>query len=96
MREDQISVSLWLDVGALDMATCAPLEDIMVDLWQANAPGSYSSFTGLSLDILQSISRPQTRRTDLDPQSVPLPMRAATSAPTWEGSSIGAALTRIH
>jgi protocatechuate 3,4-dioxygenase beta subunit len=52
MTEDQIGLPLWLVVGVLDMAVCAPLERVMVDLWHANATGSYSSFTGLSPDVL--------------------------------------------
>ncbi|KKY24788.1 putative protocatechuatedioxygenase beta subunit [Phaeomoniella chlamydospora] len=48
MTEDQEGVPLWLDVGVLDMATCEPLENALVDFWHCNATGSYSSFTGLS------------------------------------------------
>ncbi|KAL4946412.1 hypothetical protein BDV06DRAFT_234017 [Aspergillus oleicola] len=48
MSEDQAGVPLWLDIGVLDMATCEPLENALVDLWHCNATGSYSSFTGLS------------------------------------------------
>ncbi|PYH79586.1 aromatic compound dioxygenase [Aspergillus uvarum CBS 121591] len=48
MTENQAGVPLWLDVGVLDMATCAPLPNALVDFWHCNATGSYSSFTGLS------------------------------------------------
>ncbi|RDW75531.1 intradiol ring-cleavage dioxygenase-2 [Coleophoma cylindrospora] len=48
MTEDQAGVPLWLDVGVLDMATCEPLEGVLVDFWHCNSTGSYSSFTGLS------------------------------------------------
>ncbi|KAJ5470248.1 hypothetical protein N7530_007605 [Penicillium desertorum] len=48
MTETQAGVPLWLDIGVLDMATCKPLEGVMVDLWHCNATGSYSSFTELS------------------------------------------------
>lgn len=48
MTEGQVGVPLWLDVGVLDMATCEPLEGVLVDFWHCNATGSYSSFTGLS------------------------------------------------
>jgi protocatechuate 3,4-dioxygenase beta subunit len=51
MTEDQIGLPLWLVVGVLDMDVCAPLESVMVE-WHANATGSYSSFTGLSPDVL--------------------------------------------
>lgn len=48
MTEDQPGVPLWLDVGVLDMATCEPLENVLVDFWHCNATGSYSSFEALS------------------------------------------------
>ncbi|PYH33423.1 dioxygenase [Aspergillus neoniger CBS 115656] len=32
----------------LDMATCEPLPNALLDFWHCNATGSYSSFTGLS------------------------------------------------
>jgi protocatechuate 3,4-dioxygenase beta subunit len=48
MTEDQPGVPLTLDVGILDMATCEPLEGVLVSFWHCNATGSYSSFTGLS------------------------------------------------
>lgn len=51
MSEDQPGIPLWLDIGVLDMATCEPLEDVLVDLWHCNATGSYSSFEGLSPNI---------------------------------------------
>lgn len=34
MTEEQTGVPLWLDVGVLDMATCEPLENALVDFWQ--------------------------------------------------------------
>lgn len=48
MTEDQIGIPLWLDIGVLDMNTCEPLPNALVDFWHCNATGSYSSFTGLS------------------------------------------------
>ncbi|PWY92293.1 aromatic compound dioxygenase [Aspergillus heteromorphus CBS 117.55] len=50
MTEGQPGVPLWLDVGVVDMATCQPLPNVLVDFWHCNATGSYSSFTGLSPD----------------------------------------------
>ncbi|KAJ4390579.1 hypothetical protein N0V93_004175 [Gnomoniopsis smithogilvyi] len=50
MTEDQPGVPLWLDIGVLDMATCEPLPQAMVNFWHCNATGSYSSFTGISPD----------------------------------------------
>jgi protocatechuate 3,4-dioxygenase beta subunit len=45
MTEDQVGVPLWLVVGVLDMATCEPLPNVLLDFWHCNATGSYSSFT---------------------------------------------------
>lgn len=61
MTEDQPGVPLTLDVGVIDMATCEPLEGVMVNFWHCNATGSYSSFTALSpdtpfLELLQSLN----------------------------------------
>jgi protocatechuate 3,4-dioxygenase beta subunit len=49
--ENQPSKPLWLDIGIIDMATCEPLNDALVDIWHCNATGSYSSFAGLSPNI---------------------------------------------
>ncbi|KAL4931708.1 intradiol ring-cleavage dioxygenase [Aspergillus undulatus] len=48
MTEGQPGAPLWLDIGVLDMATCEPLDNALVDMWHCNATGSYASFTGLS------------------------------------------------
>ncbi|KAK7711294.1 hypothetical protein SLS64_005316 [Diaporthe eres] len=61
MSEGEPGVPLTLDVGVLDMATCEPLENVLVDFWHCNATGSYSSFTALSpntpfLELLQSLN----------------------------------------
>ncbi|KAI3006020.1 hypothetical protein CBS147346_4047 [Aspergillus niger] len=61
MSEDQPGVPLILDVGVLDMATCEPLEGVLVDLWHCNATGKYSSFTALPMNedknaVLQSLN----------------------------------------
>lgn len=31
-----------MDIGVIDVETCEPLPDVMVDLWHANATGYYS------------------------------------------------------
>lgn len=50
MTEGQPGIPFTLDVGVLDMTTCEPLENVLVDFWHCNATGSYSSFTKLSPD----------------------------------------------
>ena len=51
MSESQPGVPLSLDIGVIDMSTCAPLPDVLVSLWHANATGSYSSFTELDPNL---------------------------------------------
>lgn len=37
MTEDQPGVPFWLDVGVIDINTCEPLENALVDFWHCNA-----------------------------------------------------------
>ncbi|KAK0201105.1 Intradiol ring-cleavage dioxygenase [Desarmillaria ectypa] len=48
MTEGQAGIPLILDVGVIDINTCEPMRNVLVDLWHCNATGSYSSFTGHS------------------------------------------------
>ncbi|KAI1074325.1 protocatechuate 3,4-dioxygenase beta subunit [Whalleya microplaca] len=48
ITEGQPGVPMLLDIGVMDLATCEPLPNVLVDIWYCNATGSYSSFTGLS------------------------------------------------
>ncbi|KAL1594409.1 hypothetical protein SLS60_010169 [Paraconiothyrium brasiliense] len=47
MAEDQPGIPLYLDIGVLDVNTCEPAPNVLIDMWHCNATGSYSSFTGL-------------------------------------------------
>lgn len=40
MSEGQDGIPFYLDIGVLDMATCEPLSNALVDLWHCNATGS--------------------------------------------------------
>ncbi|KAI0971532.1 Intradiol ring-cleavage dioxygenase [Xylaria arbuscula] len=51
MSDNQPGVPLWMDIGVIDVNTCEPLPNVLVNLWHCNATGSYSSFTGLSPNI---------------------------------------------
>jgi protocatechuate 3,4-dioxygenase beta subunit len=51
IREGEAGVPMILDIGVMDVETCEPLSDVLVDIWHCNATGSYSSFTGLSPEI---------------------------------------------
>ncbi|KAI5926470.1 protocatechuate 3,4-dioxygenase beta subunit [Camillea tinctor] len=48
ITEGQPGIPMILDIGVMDMETCEPLPDVLVDIWYCNATGSYSSFTGRS------------------------------------------------
>ncbi|KAK0475789.1 dioxygenase [Armillaria novae-zelandiae] len=48
MTEDQPGIPLIMDIGVIDINTCEPMQNVLVDLWHCNATGSYSSFTKLS------------------------------------------------
>ncbi|EOD44191.1 putative protocatechuate -dioxygenase beta subunit protein [Neofusicoccum parvum UCRNP2] len=50
MTEGEPGVPLYLDIGVMDVNSCEPLPDVLVDVWHCNSTGSYSSFTGLSPD----------------------------------------------
>ncbi|KAI5790276.1 Intradiol ring-cleavage dioxygenase [Geopyxis carbonaria] len=44
IREGQPGVELLLDFKIVDVNTCQPLKDVMVDFWHANSTGVYSGF----------------------------------------------------
>lgn len=48
MTENQQGVPLCLDIGVIDLQSCKPLRDVLVDILHCNATGSYSSFIGIS------------------------------------------------
>jgi protocatechuate 3,4-dioxygenase beta subunit len=42
MAEYQDGLLLLLDIGVIDVNTCRPLPNVLVDIWQANATGYYA------------------------------------------------------
>jgi len=42
IAELQDGLLLLLDIGVIDVETCKPLPNVLVDIWQANATGSYA------------------------------------------------------
>ncbi|CUA75812.1 hypothetical protein RSOLAG22IIIB_12000 [Rhizoctonia solani] len=44
IREDQEGVQLVLDIGVMDVTTCTPLEQALVEIWHCNSTGHYSGF----------------------------------------------------
>ncbi|CAE6343752.1 unnamed protein product [Rhizoctonia solani] len=51
ISEDQEGVPLVLDIGVIDVTTCQPLDQALVEIWHCNATGQYSGFTTASLAI---------------------------------------------
>ncbi|CAE6437573.1 unnamed protein product [Rhizoctonia solani] len=49
IREDQEGVDLVLDIGVMDVTTCQPLDQALVEIWHCNATGHYSGFTGANM-----------------------------------------------
>lgn len=47
MREEQGGLDFYLDIGVIDVETCEPLPNAAVTIWNCNATGSYSSYTGI-------------------------------------------------
>lgn len=47
LRETQEGLDFYLDIGLLDVETCEPLSGAAVTIWNCNATGSYSSYTGI-------------------------------------------------
>ncbi|KAJ3565259.1 hypothetical protein NP233_g7747 [Leucocoprinus birnbaumii] len=42
IAEEQDGLLLLLDIGVIDVNTCKPLPNVLVDIWQANATGHYA------------------------------------------------------
>ncbi|GAA5923558.1 intradiol ring-cleavage dioxygenase [Sporobolomyces koalae] len=42
MAEDQLGLLFLMDVGVIDVNTCKPLPNVLVDLWHANTTGHYA------------------------------------------------------
>lgn len=45
ITEGQPGIPLLLDIGLVNIKTCEPFPNVMVDVWHANATGAYSGFT---------------------------------------------------
>jgi len=45
--EDQAGIRLTLDVAVIDVTTCEPMEDVLVEIWAANATGIYSGYAAM-------------------------------------------------
>ncbi|KAK7409659.1 hypothetical protein QQX98_008174 [Neonectria punicea] len=67
LRESQQGIDFYLDIGVIDIETCDPLEGTALTIWNCNATGSYSSFTGIDPDtseLLDGYSKKSDGTTD--------------------------------
>ncbi|KAI8714026.1 hypothetical protein NCS52_01121900 [Fusarium sp. LHS14.1] len=53
LRESQKGIDFYLDIGVIDIETCEPLQGTALTIWNCNATGSYSSFTGIDPDTAE-------------------------------------------
>ncbi|KAG8782981.1 hypothetical protein FRC12_020252 [Ceratobasidium sp. 428] len=49
IRETQEGVELVLDIGVMDVTTCTPLDQALVEIWHCNSTGHYSGFESNSM-----------------------------------------------
>ncbi|KAF6797060.1 extracellular dioxygenase [Colletotrichum musicola] len=63
LRETQGGIDFYLDIGVIDIETCEPLQGTALTIWNCNATGSYSSFTGIDPDTSELLDG-WTKRTD--------------------------------
>ncbi|KAH0443818.1 extracellular dioxygenase [Colletotrichum camelliae] len=63
LRETQGGLDFYLDIGVIDIETCEPLSGTALTIWNCNATGSYSSFTGIDPDSAELMDN-WTKRTD--------------------------------
>ncbi|RSL95644.1 hypothetical protein CDV31_013813 [Fusarium ambrosium] len=67
LRESQKGIDFYLDIGVIDIETCEPLQGTALTIWNCNATGSYSSFTGIDPDtseLLDGWTKRQDGTTD--------------------------------
>lgn len=53
LRETQGGIDFYLDIGVIDIETCEPLPHVALSIWNCNATGYYSSFTGIAPDTAE-------------------------------------------
>lgn len=63
LRETQGGIDFYLDIGVIDIETCEPLPHVALTIWNCNATGSYSSFTGIDPDTAELLDG-WSKRTD--------------------------------
>ncbi|KAI5477032.1 intradiol ring-cleavage dioxygenase, C-terminal domain containing protein [Pseudohyphozyma bogoriensis] len=52
MAEDQLGLLFLMDVGVIDVNTCEPVPNVLVDLWHANTTGHYAGHADPDPDLV--------------------------------------------
>jgi protocatechuate 3,4-dioxygenase beta subunit len=63
LRESGDGIDFYLDIGVIDVETCEPLPNAALTIWNCNANGFYSGFTGIDPDTVELMDG-YTRRAD--------------------------------
>ncbi|KAJ4353828.1 uncharacterized protein N0V89_005558 [Didymosphaeria variabile] len=63
LRETQEGIDFYLDIGVLDLNTCEPLSGAALTIWNCNATGFYSSYTGINPNTVELLDG-ATKRPD--------------------------------
>lgn len=61
LSSGQQGIDLYLDFGVIDVETCEPLPNAAVSIWNCNATGTYSSYTGIDPDTVSLLDGWSTR-----------------------------------
>ncbi|KAF9793388.1 Intradiol ring-cleavage dioxygenase [Thelephora terrestris] len=57
VRESQKGVTLVMDFGVMDTSTCTPINNAFVEIWHANATGSYGGYSTNNFDSSETFLR---------------------------------------
>ncbi|CUA68574.1 hypothetical protein RSOLAG22IIIB_13751 [Rhizoctonia solani] len=80
IRDDQEGVNLVLDIGVMDVTTCQPLDQALVEIWHCNATGHYSGFTSANMGGGGNGTAPGGNSTES--MALPTGTESSSAAPT--------------
>ncbi|KAI1073757.1 Intradiol ring-cleavage dioxygenase [Whalleya microplaca] len=67
LRESQEGIDIYMDIGVIDVDTCEPLSGAALTIWNCNASGYYSGFTGVdpnTVELLDGWTKREDGTTD--------------------------------
>ncbi|CAE6458746.1 unnamed protein product [Rhizoctonia solani] len=89
IREDQEGVDLILDIGVMDVITCQPLDQALVEIWHCNATGHYSGFTSANMGGGGGNGTAPSGNVTAPPGSMSIPTGTESSSAAPTGTSGG-------